>query len=343
MKKKLGLSVVIIGLFILVGCQQKSKEKTEDSQKAVEEQRLVGDIQEDDVFVDVPWVKKALADQKTIVLEASYGEGESYEKGHLPKALHMDTMEIETEESHWNILEAKECETAFLAKGITKDSQLIVYSEDINAAARVAFVAYWLGVDNVKILDGGLAAWQEAGNDLEKGNETGKKATEFGIAVPARPEYLIKTADDLLAAQAKNPDLVLASIRSWEEFTGETSGYGYIENAGEPLGAVYAKSSKSSADVAYLVNADGTIKEPTAIFSEWQDWGITPDKQVAFYCGTGWRAATAFFICLQKGWDNVQLYDGGWYDWDLGHQKDPSKYPVQVGNPREPETLEIKK
>lgn len=343
MKKKIGVSLLVIGLFGLVGCQEKKEDAVESQKKESVEDGLVGVVKEADFFVDAPWVKSALDEEGTVVIEASYGEGESYEKGHLPQAIHMDTMEIETEENHWNILDAKDCATAFLAKGVTKDSQLIVYSEDINAAARVAFVAYWLGVEKVKLLDGGLAAWERAGYELDKGIIKGTKATDFGVEVPARPDYLIKTAEDLVAAQAKNPELVLASIRSWEEFIGKTSGYGYIENAGEPLGAVYAKSSKSSADVAYLITNDGTIKEPTAIFNDWQKWGITPDKQVAFYCGTGWRAATAFFICQQEGWENVQLYDGGWYDWDLAYQKDPSNYPVQVGDPRDPETLEIKK
>lgn len=62
----------------------------------------------------------------------------------------------------------------------------------------------------------------------------------------------------------------------------KTSGYDYIENAGEPEGAVYAKSSKTSADVAQLMNNDGTVKEPTKIFVAWEKWGITPDKEVAF-------------------------------------------------------------
>ena len=89
------------------------------------------------------------------------------------------------------------------------------------------------------------------------------------------------------------------------------------------------------------MNNDGTVKEPTKIFVAWEKWGITPDKEVAFYCGTGWRAATAFFITKQEGWKDVKLFDGGWYDWDKAHQKDPSKYPVQVGDPRDKDKVKI--
>lgn len=315
-----------------------AKDKTEKVQRLVNSK----EIKTSDFFVDAKWLKNQLKeDDKTVVIEASYGEGKDYKKAHIPGALHMDTMEIENEESNWNILSADTCKEVFLKRGVTKTTPVVIYSSDINAAARVAFVAYWLGVDQVKILDGGLKAWEKADYKVEKGEEKATAAKDFGGTVPGRPESLISTSADLVAAKEKNPELVLASVRSWKEFIGKTSGYSYIENAGEPEGAVYAKSSKTSADVAQLMNNDGTVKEPTKIFAAWEKWGITPDKEVAFYCGTGWRAATAFFITKQEGWKDVKLFDGGWFDWDKAHQKDPSKYPVQIGDPRDKDKLEI--
>ena len=335
----------VISCLLLTALVVYSKtEEVHAADKSSKVQRLVKskDIKEDDFFVNAKWLNKKLKDDdETVVIEASYGEGKDYRKAHIPGAFHIDTMEIETEENNWNILDAETCKKVFLKRGVTKSTPLVVYSSDINAAARVAFVAYWLGVDDVKILDGGLKAWEKADYKVSGDLEAGPIAKDFGTEVPARPEILISTSADLLAAKEKNPDLVLASIRSWKEFTGKTSGYDYIENAGEPEGAVYAKSSKTSADVAQLMNNDGTVKEPTKIFAAWKKWGITPDKEVAFYCGTGWRAATVFFITKQEGWKDVKLFDGGWYDWDKAHQKDPSKYPVQVGDPRDEDKVKI--
>ncbi|MBU5364839.1 sulfurtransferase [Enterococcus devriesei] len=329
------LTVLIVGT---KATEVQAKDKTEKVQRLVNSK----EIKKSDFFVDAKWLKNQLKeDDKTVVIEASYGEGKDYKKAHIPGALHMDTMEIENEESNWNILSADTCKEVFLKRGVTKTTPVVIYSSDINAAARVAFVAYWLGVDQVKILDGGLKAWEKADYKVEKGEEKATAAKDFSGTVPGRPESLISTSADLIAAKEKNPELVLASVRSWKEFIGKTSGYSYIENAGEPEGAVYAKSSKTSADVAQLMNNDGTVKEPTKIFAAWEKWGITPDKEVAFYCGTGWRAATAFFITKQEGWKDVKLFDGGWFDWDKAHQKDPSKYPVQIGDPRDKDKLEI--
>lgn len=127
--------------------------------------------------------------------------------------------------------------------------------------------------------------------------------------------------------------MVLVSTRSKKEYMGNISGYNYIKNTGEVKGAVYGKISKTSGDVAYLTNDDKTMKNSTEELKYWKDHGITPDKEVVFYCGTGWRATAAFFLAKEEGYNNVKIYDGGWYDWDKSHQKDPKKYPVQKGTP----------
>lgn len=51
------------------------------------------------------------------------------------------------------------------------------------------------------------------------------------------------------------------------------------------------------------------------ITRNWRAWGITPDKRVVFYCGTGWRASEAFFYAYLMGWPRLAVYDGGWYEW----------------------------
>ena len=55
------------------------------------------------------------------------------------------------------------------------------------------------------------------------------------------------------------------------------------------------------------------------IAANWAEAGITADKWVAFYCGTGWRASETWFYAYLMGWDQVAVYDGGWFEWS----KDP--------------------
>lgn len=297
---------------------------------------LVGDkIEDTDFFVNVSWLKEQLKkDPSTVVLEAGYGD-KAFKKGHIPGAIRIDTMEVESEESDWNLFEASKLVKAFLNKGVKKSTPLVVYAEDVNAASRIAFAAYYLGVDQVKILDGGKKAWTTAGEKLTKKVARAHKVDDFGADVPGRKDVYIGDSDALLKAKEENKDLLVASVRSWKEYTGKTSGYNYIKNAGEIKGAVYAEASTTAYDLNYFTNEDGTLKDPTPVFKDWGKWGITADKTTAFYCGTGWRNCSVFFIAKQKGFDHVLVQDGGWYDWDLHHQKNPDKYPIQKGVSKE--------
>ncbi len=290
------------------------------------------------VFVSPHYVNEVINNKTDVkdykIFEASYGNDSTFKKGHIPGAIHVNTNSVESEKNQWNLLSAKQIRKLLLKNGVTSKTTLIVYSTDINAASRVAFAAFWVGVKNIKIVDGGYNGWKKTDLKVQKGAaKSVKAAKKFGTKVPANAQYEVKTPKQMLKLQKADPDLKLASTRSWKEFTGKTSGYSYIKDKGEPKGAVYAKSSKTSADVAYLLNKNGTVKSADQIAPTWEKAGIEPTSNIYFYCGTGWRATTAFFITYQAGWKNVHVFDGGWYAWDKAHQKDASKYQVQVGNP----------
>jgi molybdopterin synthase sulfurtransferase len=81
----------------------------------------------------------------------------------------------------------------------------------------------YAGVVDVRLLDGGPAAWQAAGCPMEAGGpHTCPALADFGARLPARPDSLMNTeqARQLLQRQ----DSVLVSVRTWSEFVGRTSG-----------------------------------------------------------------------------------------------------------------------
>ena len=281
----------------------------------------------DKIYVTPQWIQSVIDGQQPqsenyIIMEVSWGEaGEKYLAAHIPGAVHMNTDTIE-EEVFWNIRTPEEIAQVMKDYGITKDTTVITYGGG-SASSRVAFVCFWAGVNEVHVLDGGFEAWTAAGLETEKGNIK-PVATEkdFGVKVPARPEYLQSMPEEVLEAQ-KDDNYRLVSIRSWEEFTGETSGYSYIDRAGEPAGAVWGH------DEGDYRNADSTVKSISEIEAMLAEWDVTKDNDIAFYCGTGWRATVPFFICYENGWKNVMLYDGGWFVWQMDES-----LPIQTGDPR---------
>ncbi|KNF07580.1 rhodanese-like sulfurtransferase [Gottschalkia purinilytica] len=76
-------------------------------------------------------------------------------------------------------------------------------------------------------------------------------------------------------------------------------------------------------------DVDGTLRSYPEIVKMWEEWGITSDKEVSFYCGTGWRAAETWFIAYLMDWPNINVYDGGWFLWSMDKNN-----PVQKGDPR---------
>lgn len=304
------------------------------------EAEAVAAVDQRRVYVTADWVKSVMdgnqpESAKYVILDVAYpataADYEAYGKGHIPGAVYASIMEVEDATGDnvgaYNLLSAEEIRDYAMGHGIDKDTTVIMYGPDISGTARQAYGYLYIGVENVKILNGGLAAWEKAGYELETEANEGKAVTDFGTDVPANPQYWT-SIEDALTKTETDPNFKLVSIRSREEFLGETSGYGYMDKAGEPKGAVWGKGPLTSGDVAQFTNEDGTVKELSEIADLWADCDFTLDNHLAFYCGTGWRACVPFLMMYQEGYDDISVFDGGWYQWLMDDSN-----PVQVGDP----------
>ena len=293
-----------------------------------------------EVYVTPKWLNSALnGEQKgyedLTILEIVYDDSAAkgtYDQGHIKGAVLAADVDVEdadgTEERPYNILPASEMEKNILKRGVTKDTKVVLYGDDISGVARVAYAYLWAGVEDVKILNGGIEAWKSAGYETEKTSNSAKSASSFGTTIPTHPEYWtsMTEAKNKLATDS---NFKLVSIRSEQEWLGTTSGYNYIDRAGEPEGAVWGKGAASASDVADFTNSDGTVKDLNGIQQVWSDCDFTLSNHLAFYCGTGWRACVPFLVLYENGYTNISLYDGGWYEWQMHADN-----PVQVGDPK---------
>jgi thiosulfate/3-mercaptopyruvate sulfurtransferase len=275
-----------------------------------------------------------------LVFHVTYGVAEEYTIGHIPGAFHLDTHALESPPS-WNRRPPEELEAGLRAHGITHDKTIILYGRDTIAdpdelkpgrhagqiaATRVAAILMYAGVKDVRLLDGGYDAWVLAGYDAETEEHQPQPVTDSGLQIPQRPDYIvdIDVAKDLIAS----PDGVLVSIRSWEEFLGNVSGYNYIGPTGRIAGAVWGNCGTDAYHMQHYRNLDNTMRDYHEIVSHWEEVGITSDKRVAFYCGTGWRASETFFYAYLMGWERVAVYDGGWLEWSSDEAN-----PIEIGEP----------
>jgi HAD superfamily hydrolase (TIGR01509 family) len=268
-----------------------------------------------------------------VVFEVGWNARNEYDQGHIPGAAYLDTTSIE-QEPLWNRVSDEDLEAALLAHGVAYDTTVVLYGREPAAAARAASVLMYAGVEDVRLLDGGFDAWLSADYEVGTEKHAPVSASTFGREIPTHPEYIIDTKEARAILADENAELI--SIRSWAEYIGETSGYGFIEPKGRIAGALWGHAGLEPHSMKYLRNVDDTMRSYHEVAANWRDRGITPDKKISFYCGTGWRASEAFFYAYLMGWERISVYDGGWHEWSA----DPSNL-VESGEPSRTLTVSL--
>ncbi len=277
---------------------------------------------------------------KTVICHAHYRNRNAYLTGHIPGAIEIDTLALEAPET-WNRRSPSALKLALEQHGITADTTVILYGKYMDpdnddefpgsaaghiGAIRCAFIMMYAGVKDVRILNGGFQSWKDAGFEISTLDVPKKPVLEFGRTIPGNPELAVDVPEAKL--MIKSSDAELVCVRSYPEYIGEVSGYNYIEPKGRIPGVVFGNCGSDAYHMENYRNVDHTTREFHETVKIWYDFGITPDKHLAFYCGTGWRGSEAWINAWLMGWPRVSVFDGGWYEWS----SNPNN-PFETGEP----------
>ena len=240
-----------------------------------------------------------------------------YEAGHIPGAVYVD---LDTElAGHGLPTDGRHplpgvgvLQAAARRWGLNRGERVVVY-DDLSAlsAARAWWLLRYAGVDQVRVLDGGLAAWIRAGFPLESGDvipEPGTIELSYG--------HLPALDGDAAAAVAR--DGVLLDARAGERYRGAVEPFD--PRAGHIPGALSAPTSDN-------LGADGRFLTPDRLAARFAALGVTADGPVGAYCGSGVTAAHEVLALELAGFDGV-VYPGSWSAWS----NDPDR-PVATGDP----------
>jgi 3-mercaptopyruvate sulfurtransferase SseA len=319
---------------------------------ALDESLPVERLPKYDKLVHTEWVRGVLAGEeveappaagKFLLFHVNFGVPEEYAEGHIAGALYLDTNWLE-DPNNWNRRSPEAIDAAVRALGITHDTTVVVYGRDTAgganekwpgrragqiAATRALMILRYAGVDDVRLLDGGYDWWVQAGYPLETTPREPSPVADFGVQIPLRPETIvdIEEAKQILADRQ---GAALVSVRTWKEHIGAVSGYNYIGPAGRIAGDVWGNCGTDAYHMQHYRNVDNTMRAYPEIVANWTEAGITLDKWVAFYCGTGWRASETWFYAYLQDWPRIAVYDGGWFEWSA----DPVNNPIEVGEPQ---------
>lgn len=261
------------------------------------------------------------------IVEASWGEeSEAYSKGHVPTSVHINTDTVEPP-PQWMLASDEDLAKFANDYGFTKDDTVIVTGPDVMASYRVAVVLRYIGINDVRVLNGGNDAWTSAGYELETKSNKPVAGNDFGATIPANPDLIDTQAE--LKEMLKDSNNALVDNRSWDEYIGKISGYSYHDKKGRIPGAVYGYAGTSATTLEDYRNIDNTMRNADEIKALWKDAGIDTNKHLMFMCGSGWRAAEVLTYANVMGFDNTSLYSDGWIGWS-----NDTSNPTETGEPK---------
>ena len=274
-----------------------------------------------EMIVSPAWLNPRLSasGERLAVIEASWTPSHvaaDYDAGHIPGAIHLNTDDLENGYPRWRLRPVAELHAVIGKLGIGPETTVVVYSRQTIAAARVWWVLHYAGVRDVRLLNGGYAAWKRAGY---RGETVSNTPVPVQFQAGVRGEALASTAyvRDRLGQRAAE----LADVRSREEFLGDKSGYEYLDRKGRVPGALHAENADDAAEV--YQNRDGTLRSVAEIRRLWQRHGLLNGGEVIFYCGSGWRSSLAYLYAVSMGLARVRNYSDGWSGWSTVYEAVP--------------------
>ncbi|WP_425350743.1 rhodanese-like domain-containing protein [Clostridium muellerianum] len=233
--------------------------------------------------------------------------------GHIKGAVHISTNEVEEGPFKKRISDDRLKKFAE-SNGITIDTTVILYGTDPMPSFRIAAILKYMGVKDVRILNGGISSWKNSKYELEKTPNKKIPIESFGAVVPVNKGYIMDLPEvkEILKDGKKSK---LVDIRSLDEYIGKTSEDDYIKVKGHIAGAVWGHAGTNSIVMEDFRNIDNTIRNKDEILSMWKKSGIKSEKKICFYSQTAWRASEALIYADIIGLKNISLYDGGLNEW----------------------------
>ncbi|MFE6842976.1 sulfurtransferase [Streptomyces sp. NPDC057686] len=272
------------------------------------------------VIVSVPELMAELARSRPpVLLDVRWQLGgpnlrSEYEAGHLPGAVYVD---LDRELAgpagaggRHPLPQPEEFGAVMRRAGVSADAPVVVYDGGQGwAAARAWWLLRWTGHTDVRVLDGGLAAWTAAGGSLEVDAVT----VEEGDFKPNPGAVGLLDAD---AAAALARSGILLDARAGERYRGEVEPIDRV--GGHIPGAVSAPTTQN-------VGADGRFLAADALRARFAALGVSGEAPVGVYCGSGVSGAHEV-LALEVAGIAAALYAGSWSEWSA----DPAR-PVATG------------
>ncbi|MGE0613260.1 MAG: 3-mercaptopyruvate sulfurtransferase [Hyphomicrobiales bacterium] len=265
-------------------------------------------------LVETAWLADHMNAPGLVILDGSWhlptvkrDAHEEYLQEHIPGALFFNIDEIsDTSNPLPHMLpSAEKFASRMRDMGIGDGMDIVVYdSYGMFSAARVWWTFRVMGVETVRVLNGGLRKWKAEGRPLEDGPSPKRTARHF---TARRNAELVRDRDEVLA-YSNGGGAQIVDARSAARFAGK---------APEPRPGLRSGHIPGSFNVPYdlLLQPDGGFKPARELQKVFEQAGVDVSKPVVNTCGSGVTASILSLALAMIGNRNAAVYDGSWSEW----------------------------
>ena len=234
--------------------------------------------------------------------------GESYAAGHIPGAVHAhlerNLAGVNNGHNGRHPLPTADAFTRWLGEsGVTPRDTVIAYDDGGGIfAARLWWLLRWIGHPNAAVLDGGFAAWIQAGFAVQAACPA-RTATVYD----GRPHDALRVTAADVEANLADPRWQLVDARAANRFAGRDE---TLDPVGGHIPRAINRPYTSNLDAA------GRFKTPSLLRAEFTGLlGDRPAAAVVHQCGSGVTACHNLLAMEHAGMHGSLLYPGSWSEW----------------------------
>ncbi len=251
----------------------------------------------DSVFISPERLKDLLGKPGVKVIDVR--SSAVYAKGHIAGAISIP----------WNIIQVPErdglrnkwaddavIEKVFAEAGLSYDDYVVLYDKDTIGAGIPFTIFTYAGFDQLHVLDGGIDAWDGKIDSLP----VRPTVSKFTLS---RKKGDFVVGKDYVASKIGDPAARIVEGRLRQAYED-----GHIPTAVHVDPATHLKEGKF-------------LKPRDAILQDLAKKGVTPEKTIVLYCGSGGAAARNFMVLKEVGFKKVSIYLNAWDEWSIDTTK----------------------
>jgi thiosulfate/3-mercaptopyruvate sulfurtransferase len=253
------------------------------------------------IIVDSKWLASHLDDLNLVIIDTR--DNITYRFRHIKNArpLGIERIISVADNGANLVVDGSIAERIFTELGIDDSKTVIVYGEYGDpSAARVVWTLMYHGHPNVKLLDIGFRQWHKAGLPTTRQTPTQKPSTSL---FKSKINCTIRADAEIIKAKQSDPNVIIVDARTAQEhFQARIPGsilHNWEEGLDDDSGRV--------------------IRYKDELQKDFEQRGITKDKEIICYCHSGTRASHKYLQLKEAGFNNVRMYDGSIIDWAQRH------------------------